>query len=465
MAKSLTEKQKQELDARIQARLGFFDFWEFCIHMNPEFFEARPFLHRVAVAFMWVYDMYMEGYAKKVAVSMPPRAGKSYITSLFCAWWLGKLPKSSVMRNACTGRLYEKFSYDVRAIIRSDKYRQVFDEVELAGDKQALEGWNLTTSVQVGYFGAGTGGTIIGFGANIAISDDLYKGIEDAMSETVNEKTHLWKEGSHDSRMEKNCPEIFIGTRWTKTDVIGVALEKDRIDKYLKISALDENGETFCDAVKSTAEYQSIKADIDEVIWDAEYQQEPAENKGALFPKSQLHFYDPEKITFEPEHKLVYVDPANEGGDNLAAPLGYLVGDKIYIPHVICNNHGTDINEQAVIDLINSERAHAARLESNSAWYLFAKAVKKGVLEKNPDCDIRSLINSTHKGTRILAQSGFIRNRFIFRSDYEKFPDYKRFMKSLTGYMRDGGDNQNDDAPDSAAGMAVYYRKQFPHLF
>ena len=90
---------------------------------------------------------------------MPPRAGKSYITSLFCAWTLGRNPTESVMRNTCTATLFIKFSYDVRAILKTEQFQQVFPSVRLSDDKKNLGGWNTNTSKMVGYFGAGVGGT------------------------------------------------------------------------------------------------------------------------------------------------------------------------------------------------------------------------------------------------------------------------------------------------------------------
>ena len=60
---------------------------------------------------------------------------------------------------------------------------------------------------------------------NIAITDDLYRNLDDAIIGTYNESVIRWKESAHDSRKEKNCPEIFIGTRWSKRDIIGRAID------------------------------------------------------------------------------------------------------------------------------------------------------------------------------------------------------------------------------------------------
>lgn len=209
-------------------------FWNFCLHYDPEFFAQRPFLKEIADAFQEIAD----GTIKSLSVSLPPRAGKSYITSLFCAWIIGKFPRESVMRNTCTATLYQKFSYDVRAIFKSEKYQEIFN-ARLSKDKSNLNGWNTDAAKMVSYFGAGVGGTIIGFGASkIAVTDDLYRGLEDALSDTINDRVKQWKEATHDSRFETGCARIDIGTRWTRNDVIGSNMEAGEYDKSVVVAAL-----------------------------------------------------------------------------------------------------------------------------------------------------------------------------------------------------------------------------------
>src|SRR6478609_3839775 len=418
------------LDDAIDARLGYYDFWHFCLWMDKEFFESRQFTKEIADAFNDLSNKYSNGITTKVSVSMPPRAGKSYVTSLFCAWFLGKNPDKSVMRNTVTQRLYEKFSYDVRNIIKSERYRKVFPKIELSADKQNLQGWNLTTAKQVSYFGAGVGGTIIGFGCNLAVTDDLYSGFEQAVSETYNESVFRWKQGSHDSRKERASSEIYIGTRWSKNDVIGKALSDGQVDVEITIPALNENNETFCDAVKSTAEYLKIKDETDEEIWSAEYQQEPIEIKGLLFPASELKYFSPmEQIS---DYSFCAVDPADAGGDDMAAPFCSLIGNGIFISDVIYNNSGTDSNIPALVEKIITGKLNACEIEGNSAWVLFAKDVRNKVQERYEDCDIRIIKNTANKQTRILAQSAFIKNHFYFLKEEYRNSDYKKFMKVLT---------------------------------
>lgn len=469
MVKNLKEVQKELIDQVVSVRLAQIDFWEYCLYYDEEFFSKRPFLRRVAVVMQWLYTEYLAGRPRRISVSMPPRAGKSYICSLFCAWWLGKLPHLSVMRNTCTARLYMKFSYDVRKIVRSKKYRQVFT-ARLSSDKQNVEGWNLTEAKQVSYFGAGVGGTIIGFGANIAITDDLYSGMEDALSENYNEVVHMWKESDHDSRKERNCPEIYIGTRWTIRDVIGKALETGKIDREEKIAAMvlnEKTGvyETFCDDVKTTEEYLAMKADIEESIWEAEWMQEPIESKGLMFPMSELKKYDRSKVDWnKAQYTFAYVDPADEGGDDLSAPLCVLIDDRIYVKRAIYNKDGTDANEPAVADMLISNKVNNCQVEGNSAWILFGKAIRAAVRAKYEDCEIRIIKNTVNKHTRILAMSRFVINHFYFDQDFNNDKEYKAFMRNLTAYLKVGG-TKHDDAPDSIAGCAKFFQSTFPELW
>lgn len=447
-------------------------FWEFCLHYDEEFFSKRKFQEVIAEGFQKISDKEI----KSLAISLPPRAGKSYITSLFCAWWIGNNPTLSVMRNSCTSRLFQKLSYDVRNIVKSDKFKEVFPTVTLSSDKQNVDGWNVTTAKQVSYFGAGVGGTIIGFGANLAISDDLYKGIAEAMSQTVNDSTHTWKQSSHNSRMEKDCPEIYIGTRWTKNDIIGSAIEKGNVDLVINVPALNEEGESFCEDVKSTAEYLKIKEDTDEMIWEAEYQQNPVELKGLLFPISSLRMYNPSEFNPQEnaEYQFAYVDPADDGGDSLASPFASLIGDKIYIHDLIYSTDGTDATIPRIVNNIIKYKVNAAEIEGNGGWVMFGKDIRRKVTMPSPigegygDCQIRVINSSTNKHTRIVESSAFILNRFVFRSDWENIPEYRKFIKNLTTYMRvqEGmTKNKHDDAPDSCTGIALHFRKRFTHIF
>jgi hypothetical protein len=242
--------RQQELIEAVESKDNFYTF---CRYMDSGFFtEDKPHLKQIAEAFQKV----AEGKIKILAVSLPPRAGKSYITSMFCAWLLGKFSDGSIMRNSYAAKLAEKFSKDIRdGILLSPRYQAVFPGIAVNPNNSAVDGWSLGKSTQPSYFCAGVGGPITGFGCSLcAILDDPLKNIEEALSEITIESLWNWYTSTHLSRLETGCPEIHIATRWSRKDPIGRITdpESEVYDKsvvVIKIPALDKNGNSFCEAV------------------------------------------------------------------------------------------------------------------------------------------------------------------------------------------------------------------------
>lgn len=429
-------------------------FWHFCLYMDGEFFKDRLFLKEVADGFQDIED----GNIRSLAISMPPRAGKSYITSLYCAWTLGKNPQESVMRNTCTATLYIKFSYDVRAILKSDRFREVFD-VRLSDDKKNLNGWNTDRAKMVSYFGAGVGGTIIGFGASkVAITDDLYRGMEDALSDTTNDRIIQWKEATHDSRFESGCARIDIGTRWSRKDVIGRNIDDQVYDKEIKVKALDQEGNSFCESVMTTEEYHEKKKKTPKHIWLAEYQQEPIDLEGRLFENLETISKDQfEEIKDQVNGYIGYVDVADAGMDYTAMAIGAVCQDKIVIVDYVFTRDNTDITIPLVADKLNQWGVSYCRVESNSMGAMFARSVQK--LTKSR---ILQIHNQTNKVTRIIMQSAFIKNYMIFMNKDEA--NFHQFMENVETFSKEGK-NKNDDAPDCLAGLSMFIRSMFKNQF
>lgn len=443
----------------LRRRRAYNDFWSYCLYYDPEFFSKRLFLKEVADAFTRVYESYKNRVIRHLAVSMPPRAGKSYLSSLFIGWMLGHFPEESVMRNCCSDTLYNKLSYDTRDIVRSSRFKTVFPKAGLRGDKQNVHGWSLDLARQVSYFGAGVGGTVIGFGASmLAMTDDLYKSLEDAMSDTNNEKVWSWKQGTHDSRIEGNCCSIDIGTRWSATDVLGRMEEMGKYDEIIRISALDENDESFCEEVHTTEYYRELREETDESIWCAEYMQEPIEAKGLLFPKSELNRFKLADIAGkQPDGVIGACDVADEGDDDFSAPFGKVFADKIFVTDILFTKDAVEITQPRLAQMILDTRCDQMRIESNNGGRIFSIAVRKEVKAKKGKCEIQAKPTTANKETRILMKSGWVKKHIYFldESEYKKGSDYDRFMKGLTGYKKEGG-NKHDDAPDGTTILAEF---------
>jgi predicted phage terminase large subunit-like protein len=357
------------------------------------------------------------------------------------------------MRNTCTASLYIKFSYDVRAILRSDKFNLIFPEVKLSIDKSNLNGWNTNKSIQVGYFGSGVGGTIIGFGANMAITDDLYRGLEDALSDTINDRIIQWKEATHDSRFEKGCSRIDIGTRWSINDIIGRNIEQKIYDKSIIVPALDDQGKTFCDEVMSTEEYIQKRSRTEKSIWLAEYMQEPIDIKGRLFSDLKLVKELPGGI----EGYIGYVDVADQGADFTACAILGVKGSDFYVVDYVFNKDNTDKTLPMITNLLDKYQVTYCRVESNSMGAMFSRHLQRMVKKTR----ILQVANSTKKETRIIMNSVFIQQRMIFFINGSN--ECELFIQNVQSYSKEGK-NKNDDAPDCLAGLSIFAQSLFKHI-
>jgi hypothetical protein len=438
-------------------------FWAFCCYMDWDFFRIkRRFLKAAALVLQKVYEKYIDGECINAAISMPPRSGKSYLTSMFCAWWLGMLPLSSVMRNTCTAALYNKLSYDTRGIVSSPRYREVFPQIRMSKDKTNIDGWNINFAKQVSYYGAGVGGTIIGFGATLAISDDLYKSMSDALSAAISDHIKMWKQSAHDSRKELNCPEIFIGTRWSKDDVIGNAINENKVltENNIIIAALTDEGKSFCENVKTTQEYLKIRQETDQGIWMAEYMQVPIEIDPTriLFPESELKRYKKDDFKFNPitNYSLMMIDPADTGGDDFCIVYGNVLNELFYVEEIICNNRGVEYNVPAAIDAAVKHVPTLVRIEGVGGWVQTAKDIRTGISDKNPNIQVLIFCEQMNKVEKIMSQSYFVKTRCVFRSDADE--EYNRAVTRLTQYIR-GKKQQHDDLADVLSNIMRYLRR------
>lgn len=469
----------------------------------------------------------LTGECKRLIINLPPRYSKTELAvKNFIAHGLALNPAAKFIHLSYSDTLALDNSEEVKDLVQEECYQQLFPEVQIKQDSKSKKKWYTTEGG--GVYATASAGQVTGFGAGAVDEeeddtpdekeeeiadpdmDEFISGMEqqaeedhpitkkkkfggaiiiddpikpdDADSPVIRERINNRFDSTIRNRVNsRNTPIIIIMQRLHPMDLSGYVQSVEPGEwEVISMPALFVNDSGQLEALwahkHTVKELQELKK-VNDLVFERQYQQNPKPKEGLLLPEEDLHFYNPETVKLEElaQFKLVVIDPADEGGDDLSAPLGYLVDDKIYIPDVIYNSHGTDVNEPACIDMIVNNKVHAAVIEGNSAWMLFGKAIRKKVTDPvehggrgHRNCTIRIIKNTTNKHTRILARSAFIRNNFIFRSDYKEHPQYLRFMQNITSYMRiQEGSNKNkhDDAVDSLAEMANYFERNFAHLW
>jgi len=481
------ELLQKELNEREELEHLKSDFWAYAKYWDSEFFYDYKFLLKQIAEILQAVEA---GEFDYVIISIYPRAGKSYLISLFCSWMLGKYNRDSIMRNTYGASLYEKFSYDIRDMVQDKRFKKIFDDTHLSARRTSLDGWALSTSKQHAYFGAGFGGACTGFGANLlAIVDDPFKNMAEALSPTIRDSVWDWYKSVHRTRKEdtgtrKKCAEIVIGTRWHKEDLIGKLIETEgRVEeggrwKVFEFPALDENDKSTCEAMKATeeliAERDSLLLSEQGFIWYSEYQQQPADKYGNMFPAESLTYFD--YTIFEEQGKFIgcpsigYCDFADEGDDLLASVIGVFFEEHLFIIDIIYTKVPYEKSKTLIVEQIKAFRPDLFTIEANKEGRIVKVEIEAEINRYNDEIKIKiangeatvadligtrfsSRNNSKNKEARIFLSSGTIVTKMAFRSDSAKNIYYRNAIKHLTNFLVDGR-NEHDDIEDCLAGLA-----------
>ena len=469
---------RREIQKRQEKNYLRDNLWEYCKEYDPDFFiDDKTLLKDVATKLQLV----KEGKIKKLAISIYPRAGKSYLVSNYCAWILGNHPTGCVMRNTYGDHLAHKFSYDVRQMIRSDLFKTAFEGIKLSKSKKSLDCWALTTSKQYAYFGSGVRGTTTGYGCNLAgIVDDPIKNMADAMSPNQLEIVWDWYYSIQKTRYESNpdtgveCPTIVISTMWSKGDLINRLIdlqgtvEEGGLWTFVSYPALNEQDESSCEAMMSTEKLHTLRDEYyvagEEFIWETMYMNKVVQKYGALFPKSALTFLDKELFPQDFDAIIGWCDPADKGTNWTCSVIIGIKNGLAYILDIIYTRKSYEYYKPLLVEQIIKFLPNYYVVESNKDGRIIAVEIRQEVgkildnmrLER-PDkvfeVTVGTKTQSKNKELRIMLNSNLIKTMFIFpRLSYNN-NFYGMFIKDLTEYLAEGN-NEFDDAPDTLAGLA-----------
>ena len=117
------------------------------------------------------FERVASGDCKRLMINMPPRFGKSQLTSwLLPAWIVGRQPDKKIIMASHTGELSLRFGRMVRNLIASEEYQEIFPDVSLNLDSKAAGRFDISGGGE--YFSVGVGGAVTGRGADLLIIDD-----------------------------------------------------------------------------------------------------------------------------------------------------------------------------------------------------------------------------------------------------------------------------------------------------
>jgi predicted phage terminase large subunit-like protein len=243
------------------------------------------------------------GETDRLMLLVPPRHGKSELASRrFPAWYLGRHPERQFISASASVMLAEDFGRDVRNLIASQEYAQVFD-TRLAEDSQAKGRW--MTSEGGSYYACGVGSALMGRGAHIFLIDDPFGSMAEARSDIERKAVHSWYQGTVYNRLEKNGAIVLINHRMHHNDLSGRLLAQQAAggDRWevVELKAVSPSGEALWPEKFDAYALERIKRNTSAQDWSALYQQEPTPDEGSFFKEAWV------RPVFElPEHMNYY---------------------------------------------------------------------------------------------------------------------------------------------------------------
>lgn len=310
----------------LQARKSLMPFVKFT-HPDPEHpndadrSKYQNALHHDAVA--RALEEVVDGGYRFLILTMPPRHGKSELVSRrLPAWLLGRFPDKHGIVATYNDDFASDFGKDVRSIVKTNAFRQVFPDFRLARGGAASDRLQTTQGGQWSF--VGRGGSLTGRGGHILICDDLIKDDKEAQSKAIRDQAWNWfTKVAMTRRMGKKLV-ILTFTRWHSDDPIGRLTDPEnehysaKLAKMIKIINFPaiaedddplgrESGEPLWPdgPDQFDREFLDQQRELDPLAFEALYQQRPSVADGTLFRRESVLYHGPdERVQTPPMNEL-----------------------------------------------------------------------------------------------------------------------------------------------------------------
>ena len=413
------------------------------------------------------YQEVLEGKLDFLSISMPKRCGKSQLGINFTNMLSGKFPDRSTLMEGTGDDLVQSFYKGCLEYIQQPNdyhFYDIFPESKLVQTNADTKVINLLhksrfPTVMCRSIDARQVG--LSEATNLLYLDDCVEGREEAKNrQRLDDK---WEVISGDiiGRAIEGTPIVICGTRYSLYDPIGHLQEEMRKQgkrcKIIETPALDpvtdeSNFEYIREGRKvfTTQYFRDQREMLSAEQFESEFQQQPFEAKGILFPEASLNRYFELPVDREPDSIIAVCDTADKGADYCSMPIAAVYGDEVYIVDVVFDDSPPEVTKPECAKALMDNLVVAGTFESNNAGTYFARDVQQILTERKYVCNIRTKRTISNKQTRIEFASDNIIKHFYFKdpSLYARNSQYAMFMKQVTTYTR-SGKVPHDDAPDS----------------
>jgi predicted phage terminase large subunit-like protein len=437
--------------------------------VHKSVYEAAEFHKAVAEALKAVE----RGEIRQLIFNMPARHGKTELaTKRMAAWYSGRHPEQDIIVAQASDKLAEDAGADVRNIMSTPRYKQVFPSFRLRKGGNAKN--NLQTDRGGRLVFAGKNGTINGRGAHLLLIDDLYDDAE-ARSQAMRDQIWEWfTRVALKRRMGKKLVIITM-TRWHSDDIIGRLTDPENphynaqeaaMWKIIRLPGLAEEddplgrkpGEALWPE-RFDADYHLADQRRDPLGFSALVQQRPTVADGIMFRRETVQYYTPEDL---PTDLRVYcasdhaVAEKQRNDPSVLLKVGVDKQNNIYLLDCIWRRMASDAAVEAMLAMAGgkdkpllwwAERGHISKS--------IGPFLRKRMLETGTYINMVEVTPVADKATR--AQS--IAARVAMGKVY--FPKVSWWTEKAVNEMMAFPNGTHDDFVDALAYIGLGLQHQF----
>ena len=250
-------------------------------------------------------------------------------------------------------------------------------------------------------------------------------------------------------------------------DLCGYLMEKEPDEwRVLSLPAIQTDPETGEEEalwpMKHTLEELYKLRDINPLIFDTQYMQDPKPKEGLMYSEGfRTYTRDMLPTGQKAAKKWNYTDTADTGADNLCSICFIDTPEYVYVTDVLFTDAPMEVTEPKQAEMLTRNGTIDTLIESNNGGRGYARQVKRllRVNHRNFKCVVNCFTQTQNKKSRIFTASAQVQNDILFPEGWEK--KWPKFHAALMSYRKDNKKkNQHDDAPDCLTGVWEMHSRQ-----
>lgn len=478
----LLKRQQKALEARDR----FLPFIKFTSPdpEDPDDVERSKYKdakHHRAIA--RVIEEVVAGEITFLILTMPPRHGKSeQVSRRLPAWFIGKFPEMNGVVATYNDDFAMDFGKEVRSIVQSPQFKQVFPAVKLVRGGAASDYLKTTTGGQWSF--VGRGGSLTGRGAHMLIIDDLIKDDKEAQSQAIRDQAWSWFTKVAMSRRMGKKLVIMTFTRWHADDPIGRLTDPEnqhynaKLAKKIKIINLPAIAEEDDPLGRKPGEplwpdgpdrfdldFLEEQQSLDPLGFAALYQQRPSLLDGDLFKRENIRYYTASGVdgtAVLPDELRIYassdhaVGTGQRNDPSCLLKVGIDRQNNIYLLECDWRKMKSDVATEAMLNMCRgnmkpllwwAEKGHISKA--------IGPFLRKRMLETGVYINIREVTPAVDKVQRAQSIAGRVAMGKVF------FPKGELWTEKAINQMLSFPNGSHDDFVDALAYIGLGLQSQF----